>query len=69
MRDAMASSHRFLAEAPGSSRGLLMQLHFSTALGKVSEAEVLKQQLLALQAAGVLTVSEQQTLALYTEQP
>ncbi|MBM70304.1 MAG: hypothetical protein CME43_12575 [Haliea sp.] len=58
---------RFLAQAPGTPRGLLMQLHFSTALGKVQEAEALQRQLLTLQAAGVLTVSDQETLALYLE--
>jgi tetratricopeptide (TPR) repeat protein len=58
---------QFLAQAPGTPRGLLMQLHFSTALGKVSEAEALKRQLLTLQAAGALTVSDQETLALYLE--
>ena len=58
---------QFLAQAPGTPRGLLMQLHFSTALGKVSEAEALQRQLLTLQAAGALTVSDQETLALYLE--
>ncbi|QIB66625.1 hypothetical protein [Kineobactrum salinum] len=59
---------RFLASEPNNTRGLLMQLHFTTALGKVEEARILKQQLLALQASGELSVADQQTLALYLEQ-
>ena len=44
-----------------------MQLHFSTALGKVEEADDLKQRLLTLQDAGALSVVDQETLALYLE--
>ncbi|HAN69214.1 MAG TPA: hypothetical protein DCQ70_12055 [Halieaceae bacterium] len=58
---------RFLAESPQATRGLLMQLHFSTALGKVEEADDLKQRLLTLQDAGALSVVDQETLALYLE--
>lgn len=58
---------RFRAQVPDSTRGLLMQLHFTTALGKVEEAQALKQHLLALRERGVLTVAEEQTLALYLE--
>ncbi|MCR9186408.1 MAG: hypothetical protein NXH81_13510 [Halieaceae bacterium] len=58
---------RFLAESPQATRGLLMQLHFSTALGKVDEADDLKQRLLTLQDAGALSVVDQETLALYLE--
>ncbi|HBX73467.1 MAG TPA: hypothetical protein DEG86_10825, partial [Halieaceae bacterium] len=58
---------RFLAESPQATRGLLMQLHFSTALGKVEEADDLKQRLLLLQDAGALSVVDQETLALYLE--
>jgi len=58
---------RFLAESPHATRGLLMQLHFSTALGKVEEADDLKQRLLTLQDAGALSVVDQETLALYLE--
>lgn len=57
----------FLAESPQATRGLLMQLHFSTALGKVEEADDLKQRLLLLQDAGALSVVDQETLALYLE--
>lgn len=58
---------QYLAMLPDSTRGQLMQLHFTTALGKVAEAEALKQRLLAKQAAGELSVGDQQTLALYLE--
>lgn len=56
-----------LMAAPDNVRAMLMQLHFTTALGKVAEAEALKQRLLAKQAAGELSVGDQQTLALYLE--
>jgi protein O-mannosyl-transferase len=58
---------RFLAKSPGNIRGLLMKLHFSTALEKEEEAAVVLAQLRALQDAGQLTVKESQTLALYLE--
>lgn len=69
-RFAMAYRYadQFLTLAPDNTRGQLMQLHFTTALGKVAEADALKAELLARQAAGQLTVGEQQTLALYLEQ-
>jgi tetratricopeptide (TPR) repeat protein len=60
-------TEKFLDLAPNNTRGLLMQLHFTTALGKVAEAAALKHQLQALQAAGKLSVADQQTLALYLE--
>ncbi|WP_146003553.1 ArnT family glycosyltransferase [Kineobactrum sediminis] len=56
-----------LAQQPDNAMLNLMQLHFTTALGKVGEASSLKQKLQALQAAGKLTVADQQTLALYLE--
>lgn len=56
---------RFRALDPDNTRGQLMQLHFSTALGKVDEANVLIDALLVKQQRGVLTQAEQQTLALY----
>ena len=58
---------QYLAMLPDNTRGQLMQLHFTTALGKVAEAEALKQRLLAKQAAGELSVGDQQTLALYLQ--
>ena len=60
-------TRQYLAMLPDDTRGQLMQLHFTTALGKVAEAEALKQRLLAKQAAGELSVGDQQTLALYLQ--
>lgn len=57
----------FLKLVPGNTRGQLMQLHFTTALGKVAEADALKQQLLDKQEMGQLSFSEQETLAMYLE--
>ncbi|MEM8561911.1 MAG: hypothetical protein AAGF57_06730 [Pseudomonadota bacterium] len=56
-----------LAAAPHDTQGLLMKLHFVTALGKVAAADAVKSRLIELQNQGKLTVSEQQTLALYLE--
>ncbi|MFV0276378.1 MAG: hypothetical protein ACK5HY_04235, partial [Parahaliea sp.] len=56
---------KFLLAAPDNTRGQLMQLHFTTALGKVAEAGALKQRLLDKRERGELTVGEQQNLALY----
>lgn len=64
---AYAYVDRVLMKSPNNTRGLLMQLHFTTALGKVAESASLKEQLQALQAAGKLTIADQQTLALYLE--
>ncbi len=66
---ALAYTEQFLVLSPDSTRGQLMKLHFATALGKVGDAEQMIAVLQAKQAAGELNVSEQQTLALYTEQP
>jgi tetratricopeptide (TPR) repeat protein len=65
--NAYAYSERFLALSPGNKRGLLMKLHFATALGKVKEANAVIATLQTLQDRGELTVGEQQTLALYLE--
>jgi len=58
----------FLALSPGNKRGLLMKLHFATALGKVDSANEVIATLQGLDQQGKLTVGEQQTLALYLEQ-
>jgi hypothetical protein len=57
----------YLRLAPANAQGLLMKLHFVTALGKVMEANAVKASLLAMQERGKLTVGEQQTLSLYLE--
>ncbi|MCB1844182.1 MAG: hypothetical protein KDI09_14570 [Halioglobus sp.] len=62
---AHAYMQKFLALSPGSVRGLLMQLHFSTALGLEQERQNLMAQLGELEAAGKLDAGERQTLALY----
>jgi hypothetical protein len=67
MESASQYASLALAQEPDNALLNLMQLHFTTALGKVAEAAVLKEQLQALQAAGKLTIADQQTLALYLE--
>lgn len=57
----------YLELAPSDSQGMLMKLHFTTALGKVMEASVIRTRLLELQDQGRLTTGEQQTLLLYLE--
>jgi tetratricopeptide (TPR) repeat protein len=52
---------------PGSVRGMLMKLHFATALEKKQAVELVRAQLIVLESAGLLTVGERQTLSLYTE--
>jgi hypothetical protein len=52
---------------PGSVRGMLMKLHFATALEEKKAAELVRAQLIVLESAGLLTVGEKQTLSLYTE--
>ncbi len=64
---AFAYVERFLALSPGDTRGLLMKLHFATALGKQDAADEVIATLRQLLEQGKLTVAEQQTLALYVE--
>jgi len=66
--NAYAYVERFLALSPNNKRGLLMKLHFATALGKVDSAKEVIATLQGLDQRGKLTVGEQQTLALYLEQ-
>ncbi|GAG65642.1 unnamed protein product, partial [marine sediment metagenome] len=65
--NAYAYVERFLALSPNNKRGLLMKLHFATALGKVDSANEVIATLQGLGQQGKLTVGEQQTLALYLE--
>ena len=65
--DAYQYTDRFLALAPDNVRGMLMQLHFTTALNRREEADSFIAQLQKLQDAGKLNRSEQDTLALYLE--
>jgi len=62
---AYAYMQKFRALSPDSVRGMLMQLHFTTALGLEDEKAALLQELLALQAQGSLNEGQQETLALY----
>jgi len=64
---AYAYAQRFLALSPWDKRGLLMKLHFATALDKTSEAQDVIATLQRMDEQGKLTVGEQQTLALYLE--
>ncbi|MEH6590107.1 MAG: hypothetical protein V7746_07630 [Halioglobus sp.] len=66
---SLAYVEQYLNLVPGNSRGLLMKLHFTTALGKVDIADTTVEQLKTLDQQGKLTVGEQQTLALYLEKP
>ena len=64
---ALAYIDLFLQSSPENPQGLLMKLHFVTALGKVEAANAVKLRLGQLQGQGKLTVGEQQTLSLYLE--
>ncbi|TDG15064.1 hypothetical protein E2F43_02150 [Seongchinamella unica] len=65
--DAYQYTERFLALSPDSVRGMLMQLHFSTALNRREQADKFIARLQKLQDAGKLNRGEQDTLALYLE--
>lgn len=65
--NAFAYAERFLALSPNDKRGLLMKLHFATALGKGEAAQEVIATLQRMDEQGKLTVGEQQTLALYLE--
>lgn len=65
--NALAYTEVVLRRSPNSTRSLLMKLHFVTALQQEEAAALVVAQLQRLQAAGKLTVGEQQTLALYVE--
>jgi hypothetical protein len=65
--NAYRYTERFLAGSPGNTRGLLMKLHFATALRKDDEISSLLSQLQTLEASGVLSLADKQTLSLYKE--
>lgn len=65
--NAYAYADQFLALSPNNTRGLLMKLHFATALGKVESAKEVIAALQALDEQGKLTVGQRQTLAMYLE--
>jgi hypothetical protein len=65
--NALRYTEQFLALAPDSTRGLLMKLHFTTALGQLEQARAVISRLQGMDQDGRLTVGEQQTLALYLE--
>lgn len=65
--NAYAYAQQLLALSPHDKRGLLMKLHFATALGKVEAAQAVITVLQQLDQQSKLTVGEQQTLALYLE--
>ncbi len=65
--NAYQYTERFLLGSPGNIRGLLMKLHFATALQKKDEMAKTLSRLIALEEAGVLTLADQQTLSLYKE--
>jgi len=65
--NALAYVEQVLALSPGDKRGLLMKLHFATALDKGQAAQEVIATLQRMDEQGKLTVGEQQTLALYLE--
>lgn len=65
--NANAYADLVLQHAPKNVEGMLMKLHFVTALGKVEEADTVSRLLLEMRDRGELTVGEQQTLSLYLE--
>ena len=62
---AFAYTEKFLELAPHNVQGLLMQLHFATALGRQVQAQSAIRQLRLLQDAGRMNRGEIQTLELY----
>ncbi len=64
---AFAYTEKMLALKPRRKRGLLMQLHFATALGREAVVAELVNTLQAMDRDGKLTVGERQTLELYLE--
>lgn len=65
--NAFAYAERVLRKSPTNRRGLLMKLHFATALQKDEAVAEAVSSLKALKAQGKLDVEDQQTLALYLE--
>jgi tetratricopeptide (TPR) repeat protein len=65
--NAYVYADRFLQLSGNDKRGLLMKLHFATALGKTEEARKVIATLQHMDEQGELNVKEQQTLALYLE--
>lgn len=65
--NAYAYIEMFLSTYPRDKRGLLMKLHFATALGNSDAAGEVIALLQNMDGEGNLTVREQQTLALYLE--
>jgi hypothetical protein len=63
--NAYAYTEKLLESSPSNVRGMLMQLHFATALGNEQQAQILVQQLLQLQEEGRLKIGDRKTLALY----
>ena len=65
--NAYAYVEMFLSRSPTDKRGLLMKLHFATALGREDAAADVVDVLQRMDGEGKLTVREQQTLGLYLE--
>jgi hypothetical protein len=65
--NAYAYADQFLALSPYNTRGLLMKLHFATALGKGDAAREVIATLQLIDKQGKLTVGQQRTLAMYLE--
>lgn len=65
--NAYAYAQQLLLMKPNDKRGLLMKLHFATALGNAEAARDVIATLQQLDEQGKLTVGEQQTLALYVQ--
>lgn len=63
--NALAYAEQFLVMRPGNRRGLLMKLHFATALGRENEVAQALSVLNELEQKGALTEGEMQTLRLY----
>jgi protein O-mannosyl-transferase len=57
----------YLQQSPENPAGLLMKLHFASALGKVEEVATVIAQLQKMDSQGELTVGQRQTLSLYLE--
>jgi len=65
--NAYAYAQQLLVLSPHDKRGLLMKLHFATALGNAEAARDAIATLQQLDEQGKLTTGEQQTLSLYVQ--
>ncbi len=64
---ALAYTEAYLDQSPRSVKGLLMKLQFTSLLQMPVERELVMQKLLDMRSQGLLSYTERETLALYTQ--